>query len=208
MVSSLNLVIPLCLFLVGLVPILAYKERAGTSWRIILSGGLLLTLTAIIKIIFAYLITVPIYSSFISTYPIIYYLDVGLLTGILETFIPLMFILRYKSKFSELKDQIGFGIGFGSFEALLVGSFALVGFIVAIFFPSLMLTEFLQYFSSNASISSTDILTNAFFAVLERLSAIAIQVFSLYLVFLFVYSKELKFLMAEVLLKMLCWTTE
>lgn len=201
MISYLNWVIPLCMFLVGLVPILAYINRTGTSWKIILSGGVLLMLAAIIKIFLAYLITVPVYNSFISTYPIIYYLDVGLLTGILETFIPLAFILRYKDKFSELKDQIGFGIGFGSFESLLVGFFILIGFIVAIFFPSLMPTELMQYFSSNAGISSTDILINAFFTSLERLSAIAIQVFSLYLVFLFVFSKRLKFLILEVLLK-------
>jgi len=201
MISSLNLAIPLCLFLAGLLPIVVYKERTRTSLKIILSGGILLTVTAIIKILLAYLITVPVYNSFISTYPMIYYLDVGLLTGILETFIPLAFILRYKDKFSKLKDQIGFGIGFGSFEALLVGFLSLIGFVVAIWFPSLLPPELMQYISSNAGTSIADILVNAFFVVLERLSTIMIQVFSLYLVFLFVFSKRLDFLIAEVLLK-------
>ncbi|MCW8965076.1 MAG: YhfC family intramembrane metalloprotease, partial [Candidatus Pacearchaeota archaeon] len=112
---------------------------------------------------------------------------------------PLFFIKKYKHKFKNINDKIGFGLGFGSTEAMFIGILTLVSFIVVNIFSSSISSEAIQSFLG----SNSELLIRGIFGSIERLSATMIHTFCIFALFLFVSSKKLKHLLIPIFLKTL-----
>jgi uncharacterized membrane protein YhfC len=64
----------------------------------------------------------------------VYWLYVGLLTGVFECGITLLFVKRSRLKAAGWHDAVAFGVGFGAIEALLLGLIQFVGLLIVIAF--------------------------------------------------------------------------
>lgn len=164
-----------------------------------LFGGLVWIISVALKSIFASLFNEPVNIFLVSIWIPLYYVYIGLLTGIFEIFIPLYLISKFKSKFEDLNSKLGFGIGFGSIEAIFLGLITIISFFIVTNFSSSFPVETLQSFSG----SNLDIVSRGIYGGLERISATMIHVFSIFMVFLFTSTKKAKYLLAPILLKTL-----
>jgi len=198
-INYLYLVIPLALLLVGFIPLYYFQKKKYSTWKQMLFGGLVWIISVALKSIFASLFNEPVNIFLVSIWIPLYYVYIGLLTGIFEIFIPLYLISKFKSKFEDLNSKLGFGIGFGSIEAIFLGLITIISFFIVTNFSSSFPVETLQSFSG----SNLDIVSRGIYGGLERISATMIHVFSIFMVFLFTSTKKAKYLLAPILLKTL-----
>lgn len=195
------LLIPVVLLLSGLIPIFAYRKKTNVRWNMILFGAAAWFFSVALKGTFAYFFNTPINIFLASIYIPLYYVYVGLLTGVFETFIPLLIILKYKSKFESVNNQIGFGIGFGSVEAIIIGITTIASFLAVRYFPAQIPSQILELLKQSLSGTASEFLVRALTGGIERLSATMIHVFCAFMLFLFVYHKKKIYLLVPVLLK-------
>jgi uncharacterized membrane protein YhfC len=192
-------IIPLTLLLVGFIPLYFFQKKKYSTWKQMLFGGLVWIISVGLKSIFAALFNEPINIILVSIWMPFYYVYIGLLTGFFEIFIPLFIISKYKSKFENLNHKIGFGLGFGSVEAIFIGLLTIISFLVATNFSSSIPVETLQSFSG----SNFDFISRAVYGGVERISATMIHVFCMFMIFLFTSTKKARYLIVPILLKTL-----
>ncbi|MDD3654943.1 MAG: YhfC family glutamic-type intramembrane protease [Desulfotomaculaceae bacterium] len=195
------LLIPAVLLLAGLIPISAYRKKTNVPGSVILLGAAAWFFSVALKSAFAYFFNTPINIFLVSIYIPLYYVYVGLLTGVFEIFVPLLIILKYKRRFEAVNHQIGFGIGFGSFEAIAVGITTLVSFLAVRYFPAQIPPQLLESLSQSLAGTTSEFLVRALTGGVERLSATAVHVFCAFMLFMFVYHKRKIYLLVPVLLK-------
>lgn len=195
------LLIPTVLLLAGFIPIFAYRKVTNVRWSIVLFGAGAWFFSVAMKGIFAYYFNTPVNIFLASIYLPLYYVYVGLLTGVFEIFIPLFLILRYKSKFESVNNQIGFGIGFGSVEAIILGLTTLVTFFAYQYFPAQIPPQVLESLSQSLSGTTPEFIVRSLTGGIERLSATMVHVFCGFMLFMFVFQRKIIYLMVPILLK-------
>jgi len=77
---------------------------------------------------------------------------IGLLTGIFECGATLGFAYIQKIRKADWNQSVGFGVGFGAVEALLVGISSLLMVLVVIYIPDKLPPEFLKFITSGNSL--------------------------------------------------------
>jgi uncharacterized membrane protein YhfC len=103
-----------------------------------------------------------------------FWIYVGLLTGVFECGTTLWFAARTRLKAASWNNAVAFGIGFGGFEAFVVGALMAVGLFMAIVFFDELPPE------AKAELGDTHGATplRVCLPVVERISALLIHVFS------------------------------
>lgn len=124
--------------LVGIIFIIYGVRRGG--WKYCLLGAGFWTGTVVIKFVWAILLNSGIYqfvTKEIAGLPgqLLFSLYVGLLTGFTEVLITWL-VLRY-TKLGQVVWQraLAFSVGFGAFEALLLGLVGIIGMVTGFFIP-------------------------------------------------------------------------
>lgn len=195
------LLIPIALLLAGLLPVFAYRKMTHIHWHIIVFGAGAWFVSVALKSTFAYFFNTPVNIYLASVYIPLYYVYVGLLTGVFEIFIPLFLIAKYKSKFESVISQIGFGIGFGCVEAIIIGITSLISFFAAQYLPAQIPPQILESLNQSISGTTSEFIARSLAGGIERLSAAMVHVFCAFMLFRFVFQKKMIYLLVPILLK-------
>lgn len=150
---------------------IVYSLRRGSGWRYMVYGALAWTVTVAVKFAIAIplnpLVMNALYTKGQLWSPgnLLFYLYVGAMTGVTEVLLTWL-LLRYTQlgKVSWPK-ALGFGIGFGAFEAMLLGLVSLLGTATA------LLTEWLPASSLPSIVQAINILVGLV-PVVERFTVI------------------------------------
>ena len=109
----------------------------------------------------------------------LYWLYVGLLTGIFECGVALLFVRRSQLRNSDWRQAVTFGVGFGAMEAFALGALATISLVVSTMFfdvlPPGAKASLLKSYSSLALIP---------LSIFERIAALLAHVFSCVLIVL------------------------
>uniref|UniRef100_A0A7C4U8G5 YhfC family intramembrane metalloprotease n=1 Tax=candidate division WOR-3 bacterium TaxID=2052148 RepID=A0A7C4U8G5_UNCW3 len=166
------------MILVGIAFILYWYYKKKISFKFFLWGSLVWIVAVFLKFAFARLVSKELItflrdhlSSFLSE-PIIW-IYTGILTGIFECGIILLFSFIKRIKESNYDESIGFGIGFGSVEAIILGFSALITFLMVLLFPEKLPNGFAEQLLSSLPHPST-----VFGPIIERISAMFIHISS------------------------------
>jgi uncharacterized membrane protein YhfC len=117
---------------------------------------------------------------------LIFWIYVGLLTGIFECGITYLFVRYSKMRKYDYNQAVSFGIGFGSVEAILLGVVSLYSVIVAMLRPNLLPPEVLSAMRpQNLLVIPAPII--------ERFFTILIHIFSSILIFYSIKNKIYSF---------------
>jgi uncharacterized membrane protein YhfC len=177
---------------VGLLAALYWKQRTRVSSVFFLWGGLTFLIAMALKSVAAIPIPQIIIKlrdaapEFISE-PLLW-LFVGLLTGVFECGISLVLIYRLRQiRSANWYEAIGYGLGFGATEAVLLGIYSFVLVLLVIIVPHQLPPEL---------VSLLDIETASMMAIpvpiLERAITILLHTFSLMLIVYAVQNKDWK----------------
>ena len=125
------LIITICLVL-----LIKWKVKSTESFIYPLIGAAAWLISIIIKFLFAYWLNDPILGFIKSSFGQTGYLSfgsiyIGALTGIFEIGIALIFVLFIKKIYENAERGIGFGLGAGTIEAMLIG-FSQVGALIMV----------------------------------------------------------------------------
>jgi len=128
---------------VGLVFIAAWKVKKNVSIKYFLFGGLVWGMATAPKLIMDYTLTPRLSSWAINAYGvmgmlIILGVYVGLRTGLFECGFTLLAFSKTKLRDSTLDEATAFGVGFGAFEAILLGLPSIMQIALFILNPSLL----------------------------------------------------------------------
>ena len=193
----------LSMLFVGLVVLLLWKNKFKTKTKIIFWGAIAWIASILVKSIVAVLFNQSLYNILMpagSYGPIVFYIYIGLLTGIFEIFIPLYIILKKRGLLQELSDknsQLGFGITFGCTEAVILGIVGVISFAMVASLGVNAPAAVVDLYSKSASVY----FVNSFYSGLERLLAIVIHVFSTMLIFFYIFRKNILYLASAVIYK-------
>lgn len=172
------------------VAFIAFARKKTCPWRYMGLGALVWIVTISIKNFMAVQLEPAVYGALFvpdnlfSPGSILFYLYVGILTGITEVLL-VWLLLRY-TRLGRLPwpKALAFGIGFGVFEALYLGFSYLISIIVALTNPQ-SVTE--------AALANLQTLSNPLFylaPIAERIGAILSHIFCSILLFYGVVSKQ------------------
>lgn len=138
--TPLALVPGLGMILVAIAFII-YSLRKGGTWSYLGLGALAWAVTVAIKMLIALVANSPIYQalynpdSLWAPGSILFYLYIGALTGLTEVLLTWL-VLRYtRLGRAPWNKALAFGVGFGAFEALLLGLGSLLGMLVGLLAP-------------------------------------------------------------------------
>lgn len=121
-----------------------YVFRRGAGWRMFLLGASAWIITVAVKILLAAVLNQPVTTALYdpqnlwSLRSILYYLYVGLMTGVTEVLLTWLFLRNTRFGQAALPQALGFSIGFGAFEAALLGAASLASAITALANPGLV----------------------------------------------------------------------
>lgn len=178
------------MMLVGILAVVYWKIKSKIRWALFFWGVLAWIIAVVLKSIAA-LPTKTIISYLRDTLPKylsepIIWIYSGLLTGIFECGVTLAFVyLIRRVKESNWKESVGFGLGFGSIEAFLVGAGSFVLTYLAIFMPSLLPPEILKQATSGPN---SPLIIPA--PVVERITVIFLHALSCLLIIFAVQTKN------------------
>ena len=159
-----------------------YAGVRKLGWGYLALGGLGWVVTVGLKLLWGNFANSGIFQGLQTVFPetsanLVFYLYVGLLTGIFEVLL-IWIILRYtKLGIVSWKRMLAFGIGFGALEALLLGLSSLANGITALTIPSAL---------PASSLEQLALTSNPLFGlapVWERFFTILIHIFSNLLLF-------------------------
>jgi len=167
---------------VALIFIIYWRRKSLSPWFFFLWGGLAWFVAIVLKAGFAIPLNRKIIGFLDHSFPSdlaspLSWIYIGLLTGVFECGITLLFAMRRSIKGAIWKNVVAFGIGFGSIEALLVGMAALVGFLAAILVPTKLPPQVLAQFQA----SGIGLLVIPA-PIIERIAAILLHTFSCILI--------------------------
>lgn len=134
---------------VALLFTLYWKRKHGISWGFFGWGALAWVVGVAVKFAVGSLISDGVLSFLEQALPkyiadTLSWLFVGSLTGIFEGGAALLFVAITRVKNADWKQAVGFGNGFGSFEALLLGLFTLAVTLVGLLAPQSLPPEALS----------------------------------------------------------------
>ena len=134
---------PLGAVAVGLLSVAVWKVRSKVDVKYFLIGGLLWGIAIAPKLAMDYTLTPRLSIWAKSTYGItgmliILGIYIGLRTGLFECGFTFLVFSRTSLKNASLKEAIALGVGFGAFEAILIGLPSLMQIVTIILNPSLL----------------------------------------------------------------------
>jgi len=196
---------PLGMVAVGLISIAVWKMRSSVDLKHFLVGGLIWGIAITPKMAMDYTLTPRLSSWAENTYGIIGMLIVlgiyvGLRTGLFECGFTFLAFSKSRLRKATLDDATAFGIGFGAFEAILLGLPSLMQIVVFISNPSLL--ESLP--PSQREIIESSLNSPTWIAaapVIERIFTLFAHVFAATLVYISATQCKLKFLFTSILYK-------
>jgi uncharacterized membrane protein YhfC len=190
------------MILVGIIAMLWWKIKKRVKWKYFAFGALMWGIAVLPKYVMDF--TVSNYLlAWLSTFGLLatligISLYVGLRTGFFESGFSYLAIKNTKFKKMKLNEALAFGIGFGSAEAIVLGGLSLANMIIFILNPGL---ESLLPLSQQLALNFPTIV--AFAAIIERVSALAIHVFSSMLVVYAVAKRKINYLFISIAFKSL-----
>ena len=176
---------PIGMIAVAIIPSLWILSIGGT-WSALLLGGLAWIVSVALKVAWAVPTNKRILSYLKSKLPAklagpLSWTYIGLLTGIFECGIALIFVLKLPTLYqANWEDALAFGIGFGAIEALVLGLLLLCGGIYYGFRSQSIPEEDRALWSKGVSVT----LQEMPIPIVERASTLCIHVFSNVLIIL------------------------
>lgn len=180
------------MIIVALASIIYWKKKSKIAFRFFLLGAIAWIIAVALKTAWAVSLNKPILNFLESKLPAnlsgpLSWSYIGLLTGIFECGIVLGFIYLLKGlKEVNWKESVGFGIGFGAFEALLLGIASFVVTLLAILIPEQLPKELLEGLPQLQSLWVIPA------PIIERISTLFIHIFSVVLILYAFKTKEWK----------------
>ena len=177
------------MIIIGFLFIIYWKTKTKVKYVPFLLGALVWIVSVALKFAWAIPINKRLLNSLLSVLGsnlgnLMFWIYVGLLTGIFECGITYLFIRYSKLRRYDYNQAVSFGIGFGSIEAILLGVVSLCSVIVAILKPNLLPPNVLS------SMKSQNLLVIPA-PIIERLFIIPIHIFSSILIFYSIKNKML-----------------
>jgi len=187
--SPLFIASGLGMIIVGFLFIIYWKMKTKGNYLPFLLGALVWIVSVALKFAWAIPINKRLLNLLLSVLGtsfgnLIFWIYVGLLTGIFECGITYFFIRYSKMRKYDYNQAVSFGIGFGSVEAILLGIVSLYSVTVAILRPNLLPPEVLSAMRpQNLLVIPAPII--------ERFFTILIHIFSSILIFCSIRNKIL-----------------
>lgn len=178
--DQLFLISGIGMIIVALFPILYWKRK--TAFKYFSWGALAWIVAVALKFAWAVPLNAPIINFLENQLPVglagpLAWIYVGLLTGIFECGIVLGLIYLVSSlRKANWEDAVGYGIGFGAVEALLLGLGSLISVSLVAFFPEVLPQDVLE------AIRPPESLWHIPIPIVERAAAIVIHLFSTILI--------------------------
>lgn len=173
---------------VAIVAIVYWKVHSKVLWRLFLLGALAWIVGITAKIIAA--IPTQTIMDFVRgilprylSEPALW-IYIGLLTGVFECGATLAFAHIKRIRSAKWKEAVGFGLGFGAVEALLVGVGSFILVLLVILIPEMLPEELVNYLTSG-----TNSLLIIPAPIIERITVIFLHALSCVLI---VYSVQVK----------------
>ena len=181
---------------VSLFAILYWRYKTNVKITFFVAGAGVWLVAILVKLLLDLTVTVPLQQWLFSTAGIgstliIISLYVGLRTGFLESGLSYFSILRTWLKKMGFKEAVAFGIGFGALEAFIVGFSSFLNILIFVFMPEIIATVPLEYQAILIEQLSLSMLF-IFPAIIERVAAIIMHVFSAVLVVYAIRSGKIK----------------
>jgi uncharacterized membrane protein YhfC len=166
---------------VAVVAVWLWQRRTGPAWRFVWIGALAWAVGVALKFGWAIPTNKPVYAALKSLFgglgSPIWWLYIGLLTGIFECGATWIFVRTTRVRNADQNQAVAFGLGFGGIEALLLGIVALWSSGSAILFfdhlPTDTKAKLAEHFLS---------LWHIPLPIIERISAIACHTVSCVLI--------------------------
>ncbi|MCD6472702.1 YhfC family intramembrane metalloprotease [Candidatus Aerophobetes bacterium] len=190
--SPLFIASGLGMIIVGFLFIIYWRTKTKVNYLPFLSGALVWIVSVALKFAWAIPINKRLLNLLLSVLGnsfgnLIFWIYVGLLTGIFECGITYLFIKYSKMRKYNYNQAVSFGIGFGSVEAILLGVVSLYSVLVAILRPDLLPGNVLQAMRpQNLLVIPAPIVERLFTIVMHTFSSVLIfcsiknKVFSLF----------------------------
>lgn len=168
---------------VAVAAVLLYRRGQSVPWTIFGLGALAWTISVALKFAWAIPMNTPVKVRLDAVLPPrasdpIFWLYIGLLTGIFECGFTLFFVRRTRLRSAEWREAVAFGIGFGAIEAFLLGLLNFVGLLLLVIFWNQLPEE------TKAAVAGRvrgDLLAIPM-PVIERVSALVAHVFTCVLI--------------------------
>lgn len=198
-ISPLYLLSGIGMMLVGILPVIYWRIKSGSSYRLFLFGGLVWTSAMVVKAIMDLMLSEPLYTWLSTLYPlsgliVVWGLVVGLRTGFLECGFTYIFADK-KLKGVNFADAVAFGIGFGATEAIILGFRSLMSVLTFVLNPGVLellppdqRAMIIQSFSNLAIIPAP---------ILERFFTLLLHLFSSLLIIYAVQAKRAEYFIAS-----------
>lgn len=189
---------------VALVFVVFAARRRWLDWRYLGLGAFLWGFTVLLKFAFAIPTNAVVFRALGVSYEnaflpanLVAYLYIGALTGVFEA--GLTYLILRKSRWGQAtwEQALTFGIGFGVFEAFLLGFTRLVIALVALFAPDALPVPTLGSLAQNGT------LIMGLAPVIERLAVILAHIFAAVLIFYAIARRDVKWAWLAVLYKTL-----
>lgn len=203
MVSPLLLLSGIGMMLVAIIAVLYWKRKTKTALRYFLYGSALWVVAILAKIAMNLTVTGPLYYILRDSYSEAVFISllglyVGLQTGLFESGLSYIAVLKTKLRKMNFNEAVAFGIGFGALEAFLLGLASFISILTLMLIPELELQlspdQLLQLSMSGWVIAAS---------IVERLATIFIHIFASVLVIYSVRSGKINFLVISILYKTL-----
>jgi uncharacterized membrane protein YhfC len=190
---------------VAILAILYWRHKTGTDARFFMAGAGIWLIAIAIKIVLDLSITAPLEqwmmaAGGLSGLIVGASIYVGLRTGIIESGFSYIAVIKTWLKKMTFNQAVALGIGFGTVEAILVGFSSFLNILVFVLMPEIIATipaELQPTLIQQLSASTLMV----FPAIIERIAAISIHVFSSVLVVYAVRSSKLKYLAYSIIFK-------
>lgn len=189
-VSPLFLISGAGMILVALFSVIYWKKYTSISFSIFLWGALAWFIGVTLKLIFFSLIN-PIIIPFLykilakSLADPLTWIYIGLLSGVFECGMTLVFALYYKKARQGWAEATGFGLGFGTIEAFIVGLASLGSVITLLYFSKMLPSQTVALMST--SLQSLSIIPAP---IVERIIVILIHALSCVMIIYAVITKR------------------
>jgi len=140
MINQLFLLSGIGMMLAGILPVLWWRYRTLVSWRYFIWGGGVWALAAALKAALDLAVTPMLVGWLAGTYTVIGIAMIsgayiGLRTGVLESGLTYLAVIRKSLSRMNFRQAMAFGIAFGSTEAFVLGLLSFLNVAVVLAFP-------------------------------------------------------------------------
>ena len=201
-VSPLILLPGAGMLLVALAYILFAARRGYLGWRFVLLGALVWVVTVALKFAFAIPVNPLLFKALgvsatdiFAPANLLAYVYIGALTGVFEALVAWLILRKIRWGKATWPQAFVFGVGFGAFEAILLGLASLLPALAALTAPDALPVPTL------AGLVKSGTLLTGLAPVVERFTVILAHIFACVLIFYAIARREAKWAWLAVLYK-------